>query len=353
MALLAVMGIILALLPLAAAVTIETRLDLLMQRNARSNAEAFYAAEAGLSHARAELRPSASLAGLLHGPDRTPGTADDGVFPFELAMPSDFTLTSSGYDVFAYAGPGGTVRLRSRGRGHNDALSEVEALLATNPAPFTPGALYVEASNADIDLGTRGYRVSGVAAHGGAGDVIAGIAISSSNAAEALHSSIAPVDAIVGTGPPPSIVATSPLDIDSYADALEQRPDGVLVSASEGGPLTLGTPASPQLTLISGAWTTTELVDGFGILLVRGDLEIRHHFEYRGLVIVDGNVELASSGDLQIEGALWSLNGLTSRLRLTGTGSLRYGPQVLATVDAAIPNALLHVPIIVAWREVS
>jgi hypothetical protein len=345
--------VILALLPLAAAVTIGTQIDFLMQRNARSSAEAFYAAEAGLAHAQAELGPSLSLAGLLHGPDGTPDNADDGGFPFRSAKPASFTHPSLGYDVAVLPGPEHTLRLRSRGHGPNGAASEIEALVRMSTAPLTPGALYAEGSNVDIDLGGEGFRVSGAAPQEGSGEAVAGIAVSSPSVAEALRSSLSSSAAVVGTGPSPSIVVTSPLDIPAYTDALEAHIDGVPISASDGGPLTLGTPTRPQLTIVGGDWTITGLTNGFGILLIRGHFEVRDRLEYRGLVIVKGNVDLANTGHLEIEGALWSHGGLASRVHLSGSGLVRWGPGVLRGVDVAIPGALLHLPIIAAWRETS
>src|SRR5262245_46040506 len=90
MALIATLAIGMILLPLGAFVLWQCRTDLAIQHNQRAEIEAFYVAEAGLEHALAEIRPAASFAPLLRGPDRVAGTNDDGGFPFAEGHPADF-----------------------------------------------------------------------------------------------------------------------------------------------------------------------------------------------------------------------------------------------------------------------
>lgn len=160
-----------------------------------------------------------------------------------------------------------------------------------------------------------------------------------------------PAAAVSGAGEIPSIIASSPIDLTTYPDGLAARSDAVLQSPGDtAGALTLGTASAPQLTIVGNDWNVAGGVSGWGILLVRGDLDITGELQYRGLVIVEGNVDLTSSGDLRIEGSLWSS---AERLSLGGVGFVRYEPAILKNVDTAISEALLHLPVVVAWREVS
>ncbi|HUI28548.1 MAG TPA: hypothetical protein VL403_20895, partial [Candidatus Kryptonia bacterium] len=71
-----------SLLPLAAFAVLLTRGGFYIQTNTRAQAEAFYVAEAGLTHAFADITPAVAIDALLDGPDKQHGTADDGRFPF-------------------------------------------------------------------------------------------------------------------------------------------------------------------------------------------------------------------------------------------------------------------------------
>lgn len=350
-ALLAVLTIILALLPLAAAVAMQTQLDGLMQRNLRGGIEAFYAAEAGLAHALSEIGPRADLAELLDGPDRRRATADDGQFPFVSSPPAAFAQPAIGYEVWVANGPAEALRVYSRGRGHHDAVREVEALIRPANAPFTPAALYAEGDDVAIELG-EALLVSGIPeGSSGTATAVAGLAVSSAAAAAQLRSLLAASPQVVGAGRSPSITDTTRLDLEAYTDVLRSRLDAVVVTAPSGTPL--GTEAKPQLTIIDGAWRIDAAVDGFGILVVRGDVEIGGRLHYRGLVISGGKVTSTPASDLRIDGALWMRGDGGAQLTLHGTGYVRYDSAALARVDSMIAGALLHRAVVTGWREVT
>ena len=149
----------------------------------------------------------------------------------------------------------------------------------------------------------------------------------------------------------PSVTDTSRLDLESYTDALRSRLDAVVVTTPSGTPL--GTEASPQLTIINGAWRIDAPVDGFGILVVRGDVEIGSSLHYRGLVVTGGKVTSTQTSDLRIDGALWMRGDGSAQLSPRGTGYVRYDPAALARIDSKIGGALLHRPVITGWREVT
>ena len=109
------------------------------------------------------------------------------------------------------------------------------------------------------------------------------------------------------------------------------------------GPLGWGVTMSPRPTRVSDA-------SGGGILIVDGDLSIGGRFEFDGLVIVRGNVDLDSDGDLELKGALLQ-DTPGAGLRLRGDGSIRYDAATLALVDALAPNVLPRRAVIGAWRE--
>ena len=81
-ALVAALGVAIMLLPVGAFVMLQAHTDIAVERNLRHGLETFYAAEAGLEHAVAEIPPGVSFDALLVGPDQVADTRDDGRFPF-------------------------------------------------------------------------------------------------------------------------------------------------------------------------------------------------------------------------------------------------------------------------------
>lgn len=337
-ALLATLVLVLALIPVAAAVTIQTQLDGLMQRNHLGSVEAFYAADAGLAHAHAEIPPMASLRSLLDGPDGIPGSTDDGLFPFRAMPPSELS-----YNV--RIGPHGSneVRLRSTGRGRHGAVRELELIVKPSDTPFTPAALYVEAPDLALDLRNPEFSISGELedeSRGRAG--MAALAVTSAAAAAGAR-------AVDGA---PDVFTTAALNLDPYAHALRARVDAIIHSP-ESAPARLGTAAAPQLTIIDGNWRAAGDISAFGIVVVRGDMEIDGRVHCGGLVVVEGDLRLGDAGELRIEGAVWIHGSATARIELRGAGFVRYEASNLARTAAALEGALLHSPEIVGWREVS
>ena len=159
-ALIAVLGLMTLLLPLGALVSLQARMDLLVQRNLLADAEVFYVADAGVEHAVAEIGPGVGFDAVLAGPDRVPGTADDGIFPFRAGPPAAFPAQPFAYDVRVARRPDGRIRIVATGRGRHGATKVIAAIVARAALPFTPAALYLD-DGPSVDLGSAGMVVSG------------------------------------------------------------------------------------------------------------------------------------------------------------------------------------------------
>ncbi len=346
MALLAVLGLLLALLPVAAAVSVQAELDALMQRNCLGSTEALYGAEAGLAHAFAEIPPATSLRALLGVAD---ASVHEATFPFRSQPPLD-----TFYQVRVRVDQSNTVSLLSIGHGTHGALRELEMIVVPGTTPFTPAALYIEAPDIDLDLGARGFSVSGDASGGNTPEpsAVAAIAVTAEATAAALRNS--PVAAhIIGTGGGGSIVTSTSLDLDSYVTLLRNRLEAVVHTSAPPTGGGLGTVSAPQLTVIDDAWQTTGDMEGFGILAVRGDMEINGALRYGGLIVVTGKLRVTDSSDLRIEGAMWLRNTGLAHIKLLGTGFIRYDSTNLKRTAAALEGALFHLPQVAGWRELS
>ncbi len=149
-ALIATLALIMILLPVGAYVVLQCRTDLMIERNFNAELETFYAAEAGLEHAIAEIRPGQSFDNILAGPDRIPETADDGWFPFEEGAPAAFPYPPFAYDVRVTPAGDNLLSVVSRATGRAGANKTVAALVRRSPLPFTPAALYAARSVAPI-----------------------------------------------------------------------------------------------------------------------------------------------------------------------------------------------------------
>jgi hypothetical protein len=109
------------------------------------------------------------------------------------------------------------------------------------------------------------------------------------------------------------------------------------------GPLGWGIALSPRSARLTDA-------SGGGILIVDGDLSIGGRFEFKGLVIVRGNVEADSDSSMELKGAL--LQESPGRdLDLGGEGEIRYDPESLALLDSLAPDALPRRALVGGWRE--
>jgi hypothetical protein len=106
------------------------------------------------------------------------------------------------------------------------------------------------------------------------------------------------------------------------------------------------TPAQPAVVYsdkplaISGTGST-----GDGILLVTGNLSITGGFNYRGLIVVDGTVTLASNstGSIQIQGSVISSGNLSADSTQSSSNALRVSYDSCAVIDSfqSLPKTVL------------
>jgi hypothetical protein len=202
---------------------------------------------------------------------------------------------------------------------------------------------------------------------GGAGTAppIPGIAArNDTNAQEAIHSlSTQELDNVQGlgysAGPPivPSIsaypAAPTVAQVNQFIDDLLQRPGVVNVSDDRiNGRQTFGTISSPQITHMTASDVTIRgngNVDGAGILIVEGDLDIQGSLTFKGLVLVRGRTSVSSdnettlTGNATFYGSMW-----TNDLNLTVGGSAiaYYSSDALALANlvgggGALPATLV------------
>jgi hypothetical protein len=359
-ALIAALIIVIILLPLGAYVALQCRTDLVIERNFGAEVEAFYAAEAGLEHAIAEIDPGQSFDAVLAGPDGIPDTADDGAFPFRHAPVSNFASPQLSYDVRVTPVTGNMLYLVGRGTGRYGATKVVAALVARSPTVFTPAALYVEGDIRHLDLGGGPMLLSGLdhriddppASPMGTAAPVAALASPDAEAEQDLRRRLPEGLAarLPGTGGAPSIATSPSLDVQSYADRFAALPSCVHLS-DLGETATLGTPGTPQISVLEGDAHISGRLSGNGVLVVRGTLDITGTFEFTGLVVVLNAILFEPTGNITITGALWQGPAMDERLQLRGSGAIGYSSGALTAVDTAFQGIMPHAVVVKGWEE--
>jgi hypothetical protein len=356
-ALVVTLGLAMLLLPLGAFAVLRCHTHVLIQHNLRSDIEGLYVAEAGLTGAVAQMRPSTTFDVALSGPDRIAGTQDDGV----LALGPSISGALPVVPAIRIEPAAGGVRILSTAMGPGATSKVVEALLTLDPLPFTPASAYLEGDATMFDLGTEGFLLSGLdhaiddppdAPQGPSGPVAA---LSTPDAAigATLRSRLGGYAAqLPGAGVAPSVASADAIDVVAYATGLQVRPERTLLP-----PLTvnagtvLGTESVPQLSVVAGDCDVADDLTGGGILVVQGMLRVTGTMRFVGLVVALGGVVFEASSHVELVGALWHGAGNDPRLQFQGTGAVAYSSAALALADTAFPHSLLHATRVVGWAE--
>lgn len=164
---------------------------------------------------------------------------------------------------------------------------------------------------------------------------------------------------VTGTGGSPSVGVIAPLSqsVSEMANAFLNHPTqphttlegGQNFSSNE----TWGTQASPRITYIEGGAQISGTVEGYGVLIVDGPLDIAGNFTFHGLVIARGDIQVQVTGNAGIFGSL--LIGESDvldggyELDVRGNATVRFDSCALSPVDAWAP--LPKKAKILAWQE--
>jgi hypothetical protein len=327
------------LLPLGAFAVLQARLDFLVQHYTRAASEAFTVAESGLEHALADLTRDPRFDRLLAGPDRRPGTADDGEYPFPQPPPAFFPAAPFHYDVRVTAQAADRVEIVARGYGALGSVRGVAAAVRRTALPYLPGALASAAGTINLLLAS-GWRIEGAAG-------VPALAVASDETAERLRGELdadtgSRLDAPAGT---PAIGVGAVPDAAALVAAAARRPDVRALAGEITGPLGEG-------VFVATAATQLRDASGRGILLVDGDLALDGAFAFDGLVAATGALTAGAGTVAQITGAL--VQGAASgRVALRGSGRLVYDDRTAQRLADMYPGLLPSRARVVGWRELA
>lgn len=163
------------------------------------------------------------------------------------------------------------------------------------------------------------------------------------------------MDNVIGAGGIPSVVTIPPLSqsvsqmAQAYLDLSHTVLDGGNFSSNE----TWGTSGSPRITRITGNAQIQGTVEGYGVLVVEGSLDVSGNFTFHGLVITRGDIQVQFTGNAGLYGSLiiGESTNLDPNLELDvrGNATVRYDSCALASADSWAP--LPKAPKLLAWQE--
>ena len=352
-----------------------TTTDLKIGTNYITSEQAFYVAEAGIQHAANVLKAGTSngFNDELLGADGIQDTSDD----FILSFGSSVSFGDGNYAVKVtdnddgdgdpFSDPDNKVIITSTGT-VNNASKTIEAVFSFQEIGVE-GALAIYGDGPAVDLGNGPSEIDGRDHHvptnfncsgvhcegtlvGGATDETGIYAEEAITQKGLITDETDPKQNIFGD-PPVKDVGGSEISVSYWQDFANSLTPDLTVDSAEGTITEniFGSRDNPQITMISDSATGTHLsgtIDGAGILIVNGDLQITGTFHFEGLIIV------MSGGDLVVTGTGRSItygsvvlagSGVSSEVDYGGHASIRYSSQALSYAADTLAGGLD------SWRE--
>lgn len=163
------------------------------------------------------------------------------------------------------------------------------------------------------------------------------------------------MDNVTGTGGSPSVRVTSQSSamVTDLANAFLAQSPTELSGGNYSSNENWGTSSSPRITRINGDAQIQGTIEGYGVLIVDGALDISGNFTFNGLVIARGDIEVQFTGNAGIFGSVLLAESTTSdptiELDVRGNANIRYDSCALAAAEgwAPLPKAAR----LLAWQE--
>jgi hypothetical protein len=356
--------------------------DIEGSRNYRGAAQAHFAAESGLTHALQTI----NAVGVINFENEIVDHWDDNWFG---STPQSFALAGYQYTLTPVAdatNPSEFGWIRSTASGPENVHNVVVARVQQSNIPATaPGAIYLANTdptdttfkgNTNFVIDGKDYNLDGTLS---GNPPVPGIGTrTEANTQEALTELAANnnnLDNVQGlgyqTGPPivPSIktVPTGPnaQQLDALVDSILSQPGVVdydIDSINNGNKEFFDAPNcgigccqdgynSPTISHFTAADFQVKAngnVQGCGIMIIEGNLDIQGHIDFAGLILVRGGTTISENPDLDIQGnpliygSLW-----TSNLDFTFGGSaiVKYSSEAMAFANSVITMGAVPAPL--------
>ena len=368
--LIAVLTLLTALTLAGATAFIVASTDVKVGGNFRTNQTALQVAMAGAEQARQTLRTAnaSSTDTTRFSEELAARVGANSVLNGYTASTDDSPISSntlvSGYTYNVYLTNDSTdgasnttdsnskVVLTSVATGPNN----VKAMVTTNVQLFnfsssSPAALY---SKDNTTLNGSSITISGTDAGNCGGSNLSGVYVYSDPSTNNIHT-LTQNGSPTLSGNPATQTGTTSLDLQSYAESLRSGASITLtedVSAGGNATTTYGS-ATNYVTVYSDATQQADgelrlnNVTGYGILVVKGNLQLAGNIDWHGIIIATGVVTASGGGSnsKNIQGQLYS--GTSSLGDTTVSGSVAIGYN-----SCDVKKALSSQPLkVVNWKQ--
>jgi hypothetical protein len=333
------------------ATVILSSLDLKLTSNLKLSDAAIQVADSGVHHALAVIPAGTTF----------PYSAETEVVPW-TNHPS---LSRYSYLVTGINTAGGTQAiLTSEASGPNGTRKIIKAYVGRGSfglgATSLPGSV---ASSTETNFSGDSFTING-SDNCNAAPSVPGIAVTDPALATEITNSTTTdgglasdqMDNVTGAGGTPSVVAVPPLSqtVSQMADGYLALPHTDLAGGNYSGNSNWGTASTPGITRITGDAQIQGTIEGYGVLIVDGALDIAGNFTFHGLVIARGNVQVQITGNAGIYGSLLikesTAQDAAYELDVRGNAHIRYDSCALAAADGWSP--LPKTTKLLAWQEV-
>lgn len=337
------------LLTLLGAGLFLSEMDLKVTGSHKRSAQAFELADSGIQHSLA-LIPV--------------GTAFPYGSPLQLIDSAGLPFAAGfDYSVVAVNAAANTQAiLTSTSQGPQNSRKVIVAYVGRGGYGF--GAVHVpgDAGNIETTFSGNSFSINGTDRCGVA-SAVPGISITDpALATEITNTSLADggldssqMDNVTGAGGSPSVRVTfqSPTMVSDLASAFLGQIHTAIPGGNYGGNESWGTAASPRITRITGDANIQGTIDGYGVLIIDGALDVSGNFTFNGLVIARGDIEVQFTGNAGIFGSVLltesSAYDPTVELDVRGNAHIRYDSCALAAADGWVP--LPKAARLLAWQE--
>jgi Tfp pilus assembly protein PilX len=399
LALAIVLMMVAILLAVTGAGLFHSSLSLKATANLKGGTAALQAADAGIQHALAKIpaggdfdsfwagtgltnfpcKNSSGSTGTCNGTTYKPTlTGSINNYTYTVVVENDVTVSGE----LATNDTNKIVILTSTATGSTGSTRKVRAYIGRSPW-IPPGAIYLPGASTNISETFNGnsFAITGndTNSNGTAGPAASILGIATNNASTTTEItgaggtlSSGQYSQVTGQGSNPSVATSSTLDVNQLAENLIALGGSDLQTLAGGRRYKatqsdLGTSSSPKITyitadtgahpqpttLICGSGNTVG-ANGYGVIIVDGDLEIRGLFRFQGIIIArGGSIDISGAGSGATVWGTFLVKEPASSTSLTVSGnmSLRYSSQVLNTYVNRWAAAFSTNARIIAWHE--
>jgi hypothetical protein len=345
--------------------------DIQATRNYRGASQATFVAESALTHALQDV----NAVGVISYENEVV----DGWSNFLGSAPRDFGVGGWQYAVQPVADPANPTQqgwFVASAAGPEGVRATAVASVARSNIPGTaPGAIYLANDNpTDATFQGNNFLVDGndhnLDGTPGTEPAVPGIATRNDTNTQQTIGALggAQLDNVEGLGfqagpPPVPAIQTAPSgasvgQLNALIDSLLAQPHNAFnttqINNSNNATFAgcaLGCPSDPKISY----FTANELkirgngnIEGYGVMIIDGDLTIQGTLDFYGLILVRGETainedsELGITGNATVYGSLWTAN---LNLVVGGSALVNYSSQALAFADQVIPNGGFPTPL--------